>query len=401
MRVLLASSASYAPPRGGSTHSNLAWLRELAARGHECEVVAGEEPAGREVTPAVGAGASPRILCADNPGAQRELLQARIRDWNPHVVLVSSEDLSHILLREADRSAPGRVVYIAHTPQFFPFGPESWNPDPRGAELVRRSAGVIAIGRHMAAYIERAIGVRAHVIHPPVYGTGPFTRLAAGEFVTMINPSAVKGISIFVEVARALPTTPFAVLPGWATNRADHAVLARLPNVTMLEPVADIEQFLRRTRVLLMPSLWYEGFGLIVMEAMLRGLPVIASDSGGLSEAKQGTGFVIPVRAVERYERVYDDRHMPCAIVPPQDATPWIESVAELTAGGEAWQRESDRSFQAATAFVATEPANALEALLLSIDPAPVVERPPAGVAALSQEKRALLLRRLHRMKYR
>ena len=46
-----------------------------------------------------------------------------------------------------------------------------------------------------------------------------------------------------------------------------------------------------------MPSLWYEGFGLIAMEAMLRGIPVISSDSGGLVEARQGTGFVIPVRA--------------------------------------------------------------------------------------------------------
>ena len=46
-----------------------------------------------------------------------------------------------------------------------------------------------------------------------------------------------------------------------------------------------------------MPSIWYEGFGLIAMEAMLRGVPVISSDSGGLKEAKHGTGFVVPVQA--------------------------------------------------------------------------------------------------------
>ena len=32
----------------------------------------------------------------------------------------------------------------------------------------------------------------------------------------------------------------------------------------------DIEDVLREARCLLMPSLWYEGFGLIAMEAMLR-----------------------------------------------------------------------------------------------------------------------------------
>ena len=39
MRILLTSNASYDPPRGGSTRSNLAWLRQLAAAGHECHVI--------------------------------------------------------------------------------------------------------------------------------------------------------------------------------------------------------------------------------------------------------------------------------------------------------------------------------------------------------------------------
>src|SRR5205814_1001674 len=39
MRILLASNASYFPPRGGSTRSNLVWLRQLASAGHACRVV--------------------------------------------------------------------------------------------------------------------------------------------------------------------------------------------------------------------------------------------------------------------------------------------------------------------------------------------------------------------------
>jgi len=44
-----------------------------------------------------------------------------------------------------------------------------------------------------------------------------------------------------------------------------------------------IEQY-DRADILLVPSLWQEPFGLVVLEAMARGLPVIASKTGGLVE---------------------------------------------------------------------------------------------------------------------
>ena len=131
-------------------------------------------------------------------------------------MLVSSEDLGHALLREAQHSAHGRVVYLAHTPQFFPFGPASWNPDRAGAALVAEAAGVVAIGHHMADYIARCLGREAAVIHPPIYGAGPFADY--GNFdsglVTMINPCAVKGLPIFLETAARLPEIEFGVVPG-------------------------------------------------------------------------------------------------------------------------------------------------------------------------------------------
>ena len=41
MRILLTATASYAPPRGGATRSNLIWLDHLAHAGHECRIVCG------------------------------------------------------------------------------------------------------------------------------------------------------------------------------------------------------------------------------------------------------------------------------------------------------------------------------------------------------------------------
>src|SRR5487761_2074738 len=113
MKILLTSNASYAPPRGGSTRSNLMWLRHLAANGHACRVVSAALGADAECTQD-----GIEIHSVKDLARRGTMLHAEIQEFQPDFVLVSSEDLSHVLLREAARSAPGRLVYLAHTPQF-------------------------------------------------------------------------------------------------------------------------------------------------------------------------------------------------------------------------------------------------------------------------------------------
>src|SRR6266568_1916022 len=154
MRILLTANASYAPPRGGATRSNLIWLDQMARAGHACRIVCGAAGEGAELR----FHASITVFAVEEPGRRIQVLRQQIREFQPDWVLVSSEDLGHGLLREAWHSAHGRVVYLAHTPQFFPFGPASWNPDRRSAGLVAQSAAIVVIGRHMAGYIERELG---------------------------------------------------------------------------------------------------------------------------------------------------------------------------------------------------------------------------------------------------
>src|SRR5258708_14277550 len=174
MGILLTSSASQRPPRGGPPRSNLAWLDALVAGGPSCRVVGGalstdtpeklalvrheREDQQTEL-------ASPENFAVADPVKRAAVLKQQIREFQPDWVLVSSEDIGQGLLRAAHDAASGRVVYLAHTPQFYPFGPASWNPDREGAELGASSAAIIAIGHHTADYIHQHLGRRAAVIH--------------------------------------------------------------------------------------------------------------------------------------------------------------------------------------------------------------------------------------------
>jgi len=403
MRILLTANASYVPPRGGATRSNLLWLEHMAAHGHACRVVAAAlaDTAGKREQ--LERENSRQQTLADRgvevvEVAQRAqlapALRREIREFQPDWVLVSSEDLGHLLLREAHQSAPGRVVYLAHTPQFFPFGPASWNPDPGASELVRRSAAVVAIGRHTAAYIRQHAGREAVVIHPPIYGPGPFPNLASFDTaqVTMVNPCAVKGISIFLALADRFPECGFGALPGWGTTVADLAELSARPNIEILPNCRHIAEFLGRTGILLMPSLWHEGFGLTVMEAMLHGIPVIASDAGGLVEAKMGTPFVAHTPAIERYEPVFDEHALPKPVFAPADLQPWEEALRGLLTDRALYQRVSAASREAALLFTGSLDAARMPEFLQSLTPGErLPERP--SLANLSPEKRSLLLR--------
>jgi surfactin synthase thioesterase subunit/glycosyltransferase involved in cell wall biosynthesis len=425
MRILLAQNALYYPAYGGGDRSNRLLLEALAARGHECLVVARiarfgadghaqylRELAERGVSPLAAEGgvvtfrrAGVEAMVVTQHPNLRACFAAQIADFKPDAILTSTDDPAQLLLEVALRFE-ARTVFLARATLPLPFGPDGAFPSAAKTDVLRRADGVVGVSRYVADYIRQWSGIPA--VHVPISlpDPPPYPELGRfdGEFVTLVNPCAVKGVSIFLELADRMKDVRFAGVPTWGTTQADRAALSRRANVTVLDPADNVDEILRRTRVLLVPSLWAEARSRIVMEAMLRGVPVIASDIGGIPEAKLGVDYLLPVRPIERYRAQLDEQMVPLAEVPPQDIGPWQEALHRLLSERTHYEELSRASRRAALADAAQLSVQPFEDLLARQTAAdhrpPTADHRQAGsrLDRLSPERRQLLALRLHRM---
>jgi glycosyltransferase involved in cell wall biosynthesis len=218
------------------------------------------------------------------------------------------------------------------------------------------------------------------------------------RFVTMVNPCAVKGISIFAGLAERFPQIEFAAIPTWGTTAEDVAMLEKLPNVTILPPVDDVHEFMAQTRIALVPSLWAEARSRIILEAMVRGIPVIASDVGGLKEAKLGVDYLLPVTPVVRYHSRVDDLMVPMAEIPEQDLSLWEETLHRLVTDRAHYEQLSAESRRAALEYAKNLSVAPFEAFLQKLIASPKRRGHPVPTTArqpLSADRRKLLTLRL------
>ena len=151
-------------------------------------------------------------------------------------------------------------------------------------------------------------------------------------FVGDLRP--MKGLDVLLEAYDGLPESVPLILIGksWPDTPT---VLAHGVTVHDRWPNAAVLEAFRRSSIAVVPSVWAEPFGIVVIEAMAGGTPVVASNVGGIPEIVQdGVSGLL---------------------VPPRDATALRQALAELIADparrrvmGEAALRRS-QDFTAAT----------------------------------------------------
>jgi glycosyltransferase involved in cell wall biosynthesis len=132
----------------------------------------------------------------------------------------------------------------------------------------------------------------------------------AGSYVAYAGRfTPEKGIATLLEAAR-LSQLPFR-LSHSVRSMVTVSVPADLVVVTRSRE--DLDAFFRGARMFVLPSVWFEAFGLVAAEAMGHGLPVVASRMGAVSElVEDGVDGLLfqPGNArdlSEKVKRLWDD----------------------------------------------------------------------------------------------
>ncbi len=278
---------------GGSERHLLTLLPALAERGIEPVFVGLDDPAWNP-SDFYGALEVPAVRLPAPHDLDPRLLARLVRDLRADVVhthLVHADVYGGVAA--ALRGA--RLVSTKHNDDPFRLGPFRYVE--RG--LARVASRIVTITEALREFTVERVGIPAEkveTIHygmdelPAAWGENPPDAVPAGARVLLAvsRLTRQKGVDLAVRALPSLPDdTVLVVLSSTQEERAELETLARGLGVGrrlfLLGRVPDVAAWLRRAVVLVHPARW-EGFGLAVLEAMLAGLPVVASNVSSLPE---------------------------------------------------------------------------------------------------------------------
>ena len=145
------------------------------------------------------------------------------------------------------------------------------------------------------------IGINVKDVGPFINSEKILIKKHRPQYITFVNPIHEKGVALAARLAlmaeKKYPDLKFLFVESRGNTKnifeslynADDSndyplKIRQLQNLEIVQHTNDMREIYSKTSLLLVPSLCYESFGLVVTEAMMNGIPVLASQSGGLVE---------------------------------------------------------------------------------------------------------------------
>jgi len=267
-------------------------------------------------------------------------------------------------------------VFVIHCAEQLPFGPYSGGLSesacsPKEHDLLREVDGIWAVSRAIRDYAYEHGQLRATFLpHDPWTYLDEQTHQVPREYnnwekqlVGMVNPSLVKGVTVLRQLAERLPHVNFVVWCSWAFEDSVRTLLEAMPNIELRPTCRNMEEAWEQIKILLVPSLWFEAWGMVVTEAQLRGIPVVSSDSGALRESKLSLPYTIPVNSLTG-EHDEEGNY----IVPDQNIEPWVKAIEKLQTDKDVYESVSSQARKVTTDWVTGLDGSALEKWLQSLE---------------------------------
>ncbi len=301
LRILFATALDYMPDRVGGALSSIHELSlELKALGVETAVLcAGAHKRAANEVLRDAYGGYP-VFRAPRPA---NVVQAVVADFRPHAAVVQAGAI--VPITEAFHAAG--VATIVHF-RDVEFAGSLFPPTDKvvflgNSEFTARRAQVM-------------LGVDCHVL-PSVIRLADYVTESSRRRALFVGSSPLKGIEIAFRLAASRPRIPFDFVESWPIPDAtrDHysARCREAGNIEWHLPVSYMRPIYAEARLLVVPSVCEESYARVVAEAQASGIPVLASDRGGLSQAVGAGGILIAAHAPDgdwlaALDRMWDDK---------------------------------------------------------------------------------------------
>lgn len=261
---------------GGETTAHAA-LRAMVARGHEAHVICRPHTEERQFTDYEFEGVT--VVRPPRNAEPYQWFKDYAEKYKPDVLLTHL-DLTFL----AEQLAIDLQIPLAH----FVHNEIGKSENGRGAIGFHRVPSEhCQLAIYNSQWVAEAFGYKqlpGVVVYPVI---DPIRyRSERGDKIAFINPTPDKGADTFYELSKKLPHREFLVVKSVYGEQIAPPNIngANFPNVEVMEHVSDIREVFRKSRIVLMPSI-YESYGRVPVEAACAGIPAIVHPTEGLLES--------------------------------------------------------------------------------------------------------------------